>query len=233
MVPVIFMSDAYLANGSEPWRVPDFSSFPKIEWAYAKSVEGTFNPYERDPKTMARPWAVPGQKGLEHRIGGLEKSASTGDISYDPGNHHAMTLARKNRVAGIAQDIPPTEVNGPSEGDLLVVGWGGTYGAITSAVERARGQGKSVASVHLRYLNPLPPDLGDVLKRYKKVLVPELNTGNLVLMLRANYLVDAVPFNKIAGQPFKIREILGKIDEVLGVSGPFELEFGPASVLGG
>ena len=233
MVPVIFMSDAYLANGSEPWKVPDFSSIPKIEWSYAKSTDGQFNPYERDPGTLARPWAVPGQKGLEHRIGGLEKSSQTGDISYDPGNHHAMTLARKARVDRIAQDIPPLEVNGPSEGDLLVVGWGGTYGAITSAVDRARGQGKSVASIHLRHLNPLPSDLGDILGRYKKVLVPELNTGNLVVMLRAKYLVDAVPFNKIAGQPFKIREILGKIDELLGEGPPFELEFGPASVLGG
>jgi 2-oxoglutarate ferredoxin oxidoreductase subunit alpha len=234
MVPVIFMSDAYLANGSEPWKVPDFSSIPTIEWSYAKPAgESTFNPYERNGDTLARPWAVPGQKGLEHRIGGLEKSAQTGDISYDPGNHHNMTLARKARVERIAQEIPPLEVNGPSEGDLLVVGWGGTYGAITSAVDRARGQGKSVASVHLRHLNPLPPDLGDILGRYKKVLVPELNTGNLVVMLRAKYLVDAVPFNKIAGQPFKIREILGKIDELLGDGPPFELEFGPASVLGG
>jgi 2-oxoglutarate ferredoxin oxidoreductase subunit alpha len=233
MVPVVFMSDAYLANGSEPWRVPDFDSIPRIEWRYASPQTGSFNPYERDPKTLARPWAVPGQRGLEHRIGGLEKSAETGDISYDPGNHHHMTLARKERVARIAQDIPKTEVHGPTEGDLLVVGWGGTYGAITSAVDRARAQGKSVASVHLRYLNPLPPDLGEILKRYKRVLVPELNTGNLVVLLRAKYLVDAVPFNKIAGQPFKIREILGKIDELLGLSGPYELEFGPASVLGG
>jgi 2-oxoglutarate ferredoxin oxidoreductase subunit alpha len=233
MVPVIYMSDAYLANGSEPWQVPDFDALEKIEWRYARAGSGEFNPYERDPVTMARPWAVPGQAGLEHRIGGLEKSAASGDISYDPGNHHAMTMARKERVERIAREIPPLEINGPESGELLVIGWGGTYGAITSAVERARGQGKTVSSIHLRYLNPLPPDLGDVMKRFNKVLVPELNTGNLVMLLRARYLVDAVPFNKIAGQPFKIREILGKIDEVLGVTGPYKLQFGPASGLSG
>jgi 2-oxoglutarate ferredoxin oxidoreductase subunit alpha len=234
MVPVIFMSDAYLANGSEPWRVPDFNAIPKLEWAYANpQASGTFNPYERNRETLARPWAVPGQAGFEHRIGGLEKSASNGDISYDPGNHHNMTMARKARVEGVARDIPKTEVNGPTSGDLLVIGWGGTYGAITSAVERARGQGKSVASIHLRHLNPLPPDLGDIIKNYKHVLVPELNTGNLSVLIRAKFLVDAVAFNKIAGQPFKIKEIVGKIDEVLGLTGPYELEFGPASQMGG
>jgi 2-oxoglutarate ferredoxin oxidoreductase subunit alpha len=232
MVPVIYLSDGYVANGSEPWRVPDFSTFPKIEWSYAKESEG-WHPYVRDPKTLARTWAVPGQKGLEHRIGGIEKSKESGDISYDPGNHHTMTMLRKERVERVVADIPPVEVNGPPTGDLLVIGWGGTYGAITSAVERARGHGKSVSSVHLRHLNPMPANLGEVIKGFKHVLVPELNTGNLLVLLRAKYLVDAVGFNKIAGQPFKIREVLGKIDEVLGLSGPFELEFGPASVLGG
>ncbi|MFN0149030.1 MAG: 2-oxoacid:acceptor oxidoreductase subunit alpha [Dehalococcoidia bacterium] len=233
MVPVIFLSDGYVANGSEPWKVPAFDTLPKIEWKYATKPDGDFNPYERDPRTLARPWAVPGQAGLEHRIGGLEKSSQTGDISYDPQNHHEMTLARAARVQGIAQDIPPIEVNGPESGDLLVIGWGGTYGAITSAVEQARAQGKSIAAAHVRHLNPFPSNLDQVLKNYKHVLVPELNMGNLVWMLRARFLVDAVPFNKISGQPFKIREILGKIDEVLGLSGPYELEFGPAAVLGG
>ena len=233
MVPVIFLSDGYVANGSEPWRIPDFDSIPPLEWKYATNNGGVFNPYERDPQTMARPWAVPGQAGLEHRIGGIEKSSETGDISYDPGNHHRMTMARKDRVEGVAREIPPTEINGPDSGDVLVVGWGGTYGAITSATSRARARGKKVSSVHLRYINPLPPDLGDILSRFDKVLVPELNTGNLVWMLRAKYLVDAVPFNKIAGQPFKIREITGKIDELLGESGPYELEFAPASALAG
>ena len=144
-----------------------------------------------------------------------------------------MTMARKERVERVAREIPPTEINGPDSGDLLVVGWGGTYGAITSAVNRARGRGKKVSSLHLRYINPFPPDLGEILSRFDKVLVPELNTGNLVWMLRAKYLVDAVPFNKIAGQPFKIREITGKIQELLGESGPYELGFAPASGLSG
>jgi 2-oxoglutarate ferredoxin oxidoreductase subunit alpha len=232
MVPVIYMSDGYLGNGSEPWKIPSLDDIPRLEWSYAP-VNDDFSPYKRDPKTLARPWAVPGQKGLEHRIGGLEKSAETGDISYDPGNHHRMTLARAERVARVAQDIPPLEVSGPSQGDLLILGWGGTYGAIASAAENARKLGKSVASAQLRYLNPFPSNLGEVLSNYKKVLIPELNTGQLSLLVRARFLVDAVPFNKISGQPFKIAEIEGKIDELLGLSGPYELKFGPVSVLGG
>jgi 2-oxoglutarate ferredoxin oxidoreductase subunit alpha len=226
MVPVIYLSDGYLGNGSEPWRIPDMNSLPRIAWSYARPVDGDFNPYQRDPQTMARPWAVPGQPGLEHRIGGLEKSGKTGDISYEPENHHQMTLARMGRVQRIADTIPDLEVAGPTEGDLLVLGWGGTYGAIASAAERARRDGKSVASAHLRYLNPLPKNTGDVLGRFRKVLVPELNTGQLSLLIRARFLVDAIGFNKIAGQPFKIAEIEAKIDEVLGLRGPYELEFG-------
>ncbi len=231
MVPVIYMSDGYLGNGSEPWRIPDVADLPKIEWKYATphTGDGEFNPYERDPVTMARPWAVPGQKGLEHRIGGIEKSGQNGNISYDPRNHHEMTLARAARVAGIANDIPQLEVQGPETGDLLVLGWGGTYGAITSAAEAARREGKSVASAHLRYLNPFPSNLGEVLSRYKHVLIPELNNGQLSLLVRGKFLVDAVPFNKIAGQPFKIREIQQKIDEVLGLRGPYTIEFGPGA----
>jgi 2-oxoglutarate ferredoxin oxidoreductase subunit alpha len=225
MGPVIYLSDGYLGNGSEPWRVPSQADFPEITWHYARPQEGEFNPYQRDPATLARPWAIPGQPGMEHRIGGLEKSAQTGDISYDPANHHNMTLARMGRVAQIVNDIPLLEVQGPESGDLLVLGWGGTYGAITSACERARKAGKSVASAHLRHLNPFPANLGDVLSRYKKVLIPELNTGQLSLLVRGRYLVDAVPFNKIAGQPFKIAEIEGKIDELLGLRGPYELTF--------
>jgi 2-oxoglutarate/2-oxoacid ferredoxin oxidoreductase subunit alpha len=232
MVPVIYLSDGYLGNGSEPWHIPNMDDIPPIEHHFAE--EGSdFSPYKRDPKTLARPWAVPGTKGLEHRIGGLEKSSATGDISYDPENHHKMTLYRNERVARIVDDIPPIEVIGPENGDLLVLGWGGTYGAIVSAAENARAAGKSVASAHLRYLNPFPPNLGEVLSRYDKVLIPELNMGQLSLLVRAKYLVDAVPFNKIAGQPFKIAEIEAKIDEMLGLRGPYELEFGPASVLGG
>ena len=232
MVPVIFLSDGYVGNGSEPWRIPDVSSLPKIEWSYAKEGQA-FSPYLRDPKTLARPWAVPGQKGLEHRIGGLEKSGQTGDISYDPRNHHEMTLARKGRVDGIVADIPDLEVQGPATGDVLVLGWGGTYGAITSAAENARKKGLSVASAHLRYLNPFPGNLEKVLRSYKHVLIPELNTGQLSLLVRGKFVIDAVPFNKISGQPFKIAEIEGKIDEVLGRSGPYVIEFSQSSGLTG
>jgi 2-oxoglutarate ferredoxin oxidoreductase subunit alpha len=232
MVPVIFLSDGYIGNGSEPWRIPDVSTLPKIPWAYAG--EGSdYSPYKRDPQTLARPWAVPGQKGMEHRIGGIEKSGATGDISYDPRNHHEMTLARKGRVDRIVQDVPDLEVTGPSEGDVLLLGWGGTYGAITSAGEAARKKGLSVASAHLRYLNPFPGNLEKVLRSYKKVVIPELNTGQLALLIRGKFVIDAIPFNKISGQPFKIAEIEGKIDEVLGRSGPYVIEFGQSSALSG
>ena len=224
MVPVILLSDGYLANGSEPWRVPDVASIPPIETHYAE-VSDDFHPYLRDPVTLARPWAIPGQAGLEHRIGGIEKSYDTGDINYEPGNHHKMTLTRAARVAGVVADVPDLEVTGPETGDVLLLGWGGTYGAITSAGERARAEGKAVASAHLRYLNPFPANLGEVLGRYSKVMIPELNNGQLSTMIRAKFLVDAIPFNKIAGQPFKISEIAGKIDELLGLSGPFTFDF--------
>ena len=232
MVPVVFLSDGYLGNGSEPWRIPDISSLPKITWSYAKE-DADFSPYKRDPKTLARPWAVPGQKGLEHRIGGIEKSGLTGDISYAPQNHHEMTLVRKARVDGIVQDVPDLEVTGPAEGDLLLLGWGGTYGAITSAGQAARKKGLSVATAHLRYLNPFPANLEKVLRSYKKVIIPELNTGQLALLIRGKFLVDAIPFNKISGQPFKIVELEGKIDEVLGRSGPYVIEFGQSSAVSG
>lgn len=232
MVPVIYLSDGYLGNGSEPWRIPTMSELPKVEYHYASTTE-EFSPYRRDPETLARPWAVPGQKGLEHRIGGIEKSAQTGDISYDPRNHHEMTLARAARVAGVARDIPLLEVTGPESGDVLLLGWGGTYGAITSAAEQARKQGKSVASAHLRYLNPFPSNIEQVLKSYKRVIIPELNTGQLSLLIRGKFLVDAVGFNKISGQPFKISEITAKIDEVLGLRGSYDIEFGQGAPLAG
>ena len=176
---------------------------------------------------------MPGQKGLEHRIGGIEKSGLTGDISYAPQNHHEMTLVRKARVDGIVQDVPDLEVTGPAEGDLLLLGWGGTYGAITSAGQAARKKGLSVATAHLRYLNPFPANLEKVLRSYKKVIIPELNTGQLALLIRGKFLVDAIPFNKISGQPFKIVELEGKIDEVLGRSGPYVIEFGQSSAVSG
>jgi 2-oxoglutarate ferredoxin oxidoreductase subunit alpha len=232
MVPVIYLSDGYVANGSEPWLIPDASALPVIGYEYAKPAEG-WHPYLRNPETLARPWAVPGQKGFEHRIGGIEKSEHSGDISYDPENHHRMTLIRKGRVEGVVNEIPPIEVTGPPSGDLLVLGWGGTYGAITSAAENARARGLSVASAHVRYLNPFPANLGDVLGNYKHVLIPELNTGQLSLLIRAKYLVDAIPLNKIAGSPFKISELEGKINEILGKGPKFEFTFGPVSALAG
>lgn len=232
MVPVIFLSDGYIGNGSEPWRIPDIDSLPKIQWAYAHEGD-EFSPYKRDPKTLARQWAVPGQKGLEHRIGGIEKSGETGNISYEPRNHHEMTLVRKARVDGIVNDIPDLEVKGPSEGDVLLLSWGGTYGAVVSAGENARKKGLSVATAHLRYLNPFPGNLEKVLRSYKKVIIPELNTGQLSLLVRAKFVIDAIPFNKISGQPFKIAEIEGKIDEVLGRSGPYVIEFGHSSAVSG
>src|SRR6266849_3824489 len=215
MVPVIVLSDGFLANGSEPWLIPDPATLPPIEISYRTESEGFF-PYLRDPATLARPWVRPGTPGLEHRIGGIEKQDVTGNISYDADNHDHIVRMRANKVRRVAQEIPPTSINGSATGDLLVVGWGGTYGAITAAVERAQLEGKSVASVHLRYLNPLPPDLGHILREYRKVLVPEINLGQLVRVLRAEYLVDAVGFNRVRGLPLSSDEIREAIDQLLG-----------------
>ena len=218
MTPVFFLSDGYLANGSEPWRVPELDTLPEIPVQFARDVpEGQphFYPYLRDPKTLARVWAIPGTPGLEHRIGGLEKQDVTGMVSYDSMNHDRMVRMRARKINLIAHDIPDIEVFGKPEGELLVVGWGGTYGAITCAVEQAQGQGKSVSSVHVRHLHPFPRNLGTVLSHFDKVLVPELNLGQLRFMLRARYLVDCIGLSKMQGKPFKISEILHKIDEVL------------------
>jgi 2-oxoglutarate ferredoxin oxidoreductase subunit alpha len=214
MTPVVMLSDGYLANGAEPWRFPNVDDIPGIPIRFATDP-ATYQPYTRDPQTLARPWALPGTKGLEHRIGGLEKADQTGNVNYDPENHAKMVDLRAEKVARVAQDIPPTEVIGEPKGDLLIIGWGGTYGVITSTVENLLDNGFFVGQVHLRHLNPFPPDLGDILKRYRKVLVPELNLGQLRLLLRARYLVDAEGLNKVAGQPFKVEEILGKAVSML------------------
>jgi len=214
MTPVILLSDGYLANGAEPWRIPKFEDLPPIPVRFRTEIEGFF-PYLRDPETLARPWVKPGTPGLEHRIGGIEKEDVTGNISYSPANHELMTLARARKVAAVVQDIPPTAIRGDQAGDLLVVGWGSTYGSIAAAVDEVRARGKKVSQVHLRYVNPLPADLGDILRRFSKVLVPELNMGQLLTILRATYLVDAVGLNKIQGQPFKISEIAGRILRLL------------------
>jgi 2-oxoglutarate/2-oxoacid ferredoxin oxidoreductase subunit alpha len=215
MVPVILLSDGYLANGAEPWLVPELSEIPDFKVEFAKSMEG-FLPYKRDPQTLARPWAVPGTPGLEHRIGGLEKQDVTGNINYEPLNHENMVRIRAAKVAGIAQDIPDVVPAGDPEGDLLIVAWGSTHGAITAALRSQREKGRKIGHVHLRHLNPLALNLGEVLKRYKQVLVPELNMGQLLWVLRAKYLVDAVGLNKIQGRPFKKAELEQKIEEMLG-----------------
>jgi len=213
MVPVIILSDGYIANGAEPWRIPAVSDLEKITIREPGDFE-RFEPYERD-ENLVRPWAIPGMKGYEHRIGGLEKQEVTGNVSYDQENHQKMTELRRDKVEKIGETLPALEPHGDRSGDLLVLGWGGTYGAIYTAVERARADGKSVSAAHLRYLNPMPKNLGDVLKRFKRVLVPELNTGQLRMLVRGTYLVDARGLNKVQGRPFLVEEIEQAIDLML------------------
>jgi 2-oxoglutarate ferredoxin oxidoreductase subunit alpha len=217
MTPVLLLSDNQVANGSEPWKLPDVSSLAPIPVEFAKHPNGrngTFLPYMRDIDTFARPWALPGTPGLEHRIGGLEKEAITGNVSYDPGNHQLMTDSRAWKVANIVNDIPDLEVAGDEDADILVLGWGSTFGSIRAAARRVRLNGGKVATLHLRHLNPMPQNLGDILHRYDKILIPELNTGQLRKVIRAEYLVDAKGLNKVAGEPFKISEIADKIVEM-------------------
>jgi 2-oxoglutarate/2-oxoacid ferredoxin oxidoreductase subunit alpha len=214
MVPVIVLSDGYLANGAEPWKIPDVSELPEIPVHFETNTED-FHPYRRNPTTLARPWAIPGTPGLEHRVGGIEKQDVTGNINYDPLNHERMVRLRAAKVEAVADDIPDAVPAGDQSGDLLIVAWGSTHGPITAALKTARAKGQSVGHVHLRHLNPLPRNLGDVLKRYKHVLVPEMNMGQLVMILRAKFLVDAQGYNKIQGKPFKQSEIEQKIDEIL------------------
>jgi 2-oxoglutarate ferredoxin oxidoreductase subunit alpha len=214
MVPVIVLSDGFLANGAEPWLIPDPATLPEIPVRFRTERDGFF-PYVRDEATLARPWVRPGTPGLEHRIGGLEKQHITGDVSYDPDNHDLMVRLRAEKVRRVAQEIPPTTIHGPATGDLLVVGWGGTCGAIMAAVEDAQADGLSVASVHLRYLNPLPPDLGQILRQYRRVLVPEINLGQLVRVLRAEYLVDAVGFHRVRGVPLATQDIREAISQAI------------------
>lgn len=218
MTPVILLSDGYLANGAEPWQVPDFDKLPKIDVHYATEAngpEGVFYPYARDPETGARPWAIPGTPGLEHRVGGLEKKALTGDVSYDPDNHELMVAARAARIDGIANDIPEVQVHGPEDAQLLVVSWGSTYGSVRAGVNNANRDGYPAGHVHLRHLNPFPRNLGDVLARYEKVLVPELNRGQLASLLRAKYLTPTVTLSKVQGAPFMATEVTKKIIELL------------------
>jgi 2-oxoglutarate ferredoxin oxidoreductase subunit alpha len=214
MTPVVVLTDSYLANSAEPWPIPDVTTLQRHPVELRTRVQG-FQPYAREPDSLARPWAVPGTAGLEHRIGGLSKQEGSGDVSYDPRNNQAMQELRAEKVARIANEIPPLEVTGPDRGDLLVIGWGGTFGAIAAATEAAREEGRAVSSLHLRHLNPFPRDLGPVLSRFEKTLVPELNLGQLTRLLRSEFLVDAQCLGKVAGQPFKIEEIRARIDSML------------------
>ena len=216
MCPVIILSDGYIANGAEPWKIPTFDSLEKIDITHPAPQdddEPAFLPYARD-ENLSRPWALPGTKGLEHRIGGLEKAANTGDVSYDPDNHQAMCELRQEKVDRIADFIPPQEVFGPEKGELLVLSWGGTYGACRTAVTHAQAAGTSVAHAQLRYLNPFPSNLEEVLKNYGKVLIPELNLGQLKALIQSKYLVECVGLNKVQGRPFAIVEIEQRIAEL-------------------
>ncbi|MDX6741704.1 2-oxoacid:acceptor oxidoreductase subunit alpha [Actinocorallia sp. A-T 12471] len=214
--PVFILSDGYLANGSEPWKLPEVADLPVIEADFAAPNQEDFQPFKRDPETLARPWAVPGTAGLEHRIGGLEKADGSGNISYDPANHDLMTRLRQAKVDGIANDVEPLRVEDP-DGDarVLVLGWGGTYGAISAAVRRVRRAGGKVAQAHVRHLNPFPANMGEVLKSYDKVIVPEINLGQLATLLRSKYLIDVVSYNRVRGLPFKAEELADVIRDVI------------------
>lgn len=214
MTPVFYLSDGYLANGAEPWAIPDVDKLPTIDIKFTTEPEG-FMPYARDAETLARPYAIPGTPGLEHRIGGIEKQHITGNVSYDPDNHEFMVRMRQAKVDRAAQDIPDIEIFGEPTGKVLVLGWGSTYGAITSAVERLQREGHRVSSAHLRHLNPFPKNLGEVLRGFERVIIPEMNLGQLCTMIRAKFLVDAVAFSKVKGRPFQIREIVRKVEEYL------------------
>jgi 2-oxoglutarate ferredoxin oxidoreductase subunit alpha len=220
MTPVLVLSDGYLANGAEPWSIPNIADLPRLTVEHPARPnsngdgEAKFMPYKRDAR-LVRQWAIPGTPGLEHRIGGLEKEDVSGNVNYDPANHEHMVRTRAQKIANIANEIPDLTVNGPESGDLLVIGWGGTHGSIVTAVQRAQRKGHKVAQAHLRYLNPMPKNTEAVLKRYKKILVPELNAGQLSLLLRGKYLAPAVGLNKIQGRPFLVSEIEEAIEKLL------------------
>jgi 2-oxoglutarate/2-oxoacid ferredoxin oxidoreductase subunit alpha len=215
--PVYLLSDAYLANGSEPWLLPDVNAIGEIDAGFTTEApaEGDFLPYVRDDETLARPWAIPGTPGLEHRIGGLEKQDVTGNVSYDPENHDLMTRLRAEKIAGIASDIPALEVDDPDGADLLVLSWGGTYGPVAAGVRRARGDGGNVAHAHLHYLNPFPSNTGELIGAYERVLIPEINLGQLRKLIRAEFLVDAAGFNLVRGLPFRASEVQEAIEAML------------------
>jgi 2-oxoglutarate ferredoxin oxidoreductase subunit alpha len=217
MTPVVVLTDGYLANGAEPWRIPDVDSLPEISREFvSEPPEGGFHPYVRDEKTLARNWAVPGTAGLEHRIGGLEKDEITGNVSYEALNHEKMTRVRAEKVERVAQDLPPLDLDGDDSGPIVIVGWGSTHGAIKGALRRLRADGQKVSHIHLRHLSPLHRDLGPALSRFEKILVPEMNMGQLAFLLRGRYLVDAISYPKVQGQPFRGKEIEARVRQILG-----------------
>ncbi len=218
MTPVILLTDGYLANGSEPWSVPDLDDLPSIDVKFADNsnvIDGQYLPYMRDKKTLARPWALPGMEGLEHRIGGLEKEDGIGNVSYDPENHQHMIEIRAQKVASVANDFPPTPIFGNNSGDLLILGWGSTMGSCRAAVERLHGAGKKVSHVHLRWISPFPKDLGEILIKFEHVLIPEINYGQLINLIRAEYLVDAKGLNLVKGKPIRAKDIVNSVMELL------------------
>jgi 2-oxoglutarate/2-oxoacid ferredoxin oxidoreductase subunit alpha len=214
MTPVLILTDGYIANGAEPWLIPRVADLPDLTPKFVTNPEG-FQPYSRDEKTLARPWAIPGTPGLEHRIGGLEKEHITGNISYDSENHDFMVKIRAKKIENIVDDIPEAEVLGDQKGNLLVVSWGGTFGSVHTAVDKKQKEGKSVSHLHLRYLNPIPKNVGEILSNFKQILVPEINLGQLIKILREKYLVNAVGFNFVRGLPLRSAEIEAKIDELI------------------
>ncbi len=213
MIPVFYLSDGYLANGAEPWKIPQVEDLPKMEVKHHTNPDG-FLPYKRNEETYARPWAVPGTVGCEHRVGGIEKEEHTGNVSYDPANHQRMTDIRAEKIERVANDIPDLQVDGEPEGDVLVLSWGSTHGAVSSAVSRVQSRGGRCSHAHLRHINPFPKNLGDVISKFDKVLVPEMNMGQLLLLLRAKFCIPAVGLNKVEGQPFQIEEVEQKIEEM-------------------
>ena len=218
MVPVMVLSDGYIANGSEPWRLPDVDALPPIDIEYAPPRgpdDGKFMPYQRDQKTLARPWAKPGTRGLVHRIGGLEKQDVTGNISYDPDNHQHMINTRAEKVARVAEDLPPIATLGERTGDVLVLGWGSPRGAITAAVLRLQKQGHKISAAFLRHLNPLPNDLEALMRGFRKVVLPELNKGQLAMILRSRFLIDVQSYSQVNGQPFRSEDIESYMTNVL------------------
>ena len=214
MVPVMLLSDGYIANGSEPWPLPNLAALPRFEVLHRTDPDGYFV-YQRDPRTLARGWVVPGTPGLEHRVGGIEKDALTGNISYAPENHEKQTLVRAEKIERIAQDVGELDLSGGASGDVLVLGWGGTYGALRQAQQQLAAQGKQVSHAHLRWLSPLEPGLAKIIRSFKRVVVAELNMGQLRQIIRATFLIDAIGLNKIQGQPFKVREVIDAIEKQL------------------